>query len=468
MWLTKFLEAWYDGESIGNFIRKHIELLQSGKYYASSAIMIAEALTYSANVGFEDQATLIKATEVILNDDQKKLLPQVSLEKFNKAKVLYNEQKYKQAITLLESIDQTSGEANTLLFNSYFILDQPAKAIEVVNDGNNLKPLLLGMAYLKLGERDKAIKYLNASLNIDISEINIQKYQIASAIGIVYEASTALNLKRAIKYHKLSIELGNEKGYYGLANCYAKMGDFVNAEKEYLNGIESGDTTLEKKLIDFYVFKGRQVKKALDLIEKTRFKYANDGDFLFYEGFSLFDNDNDGAEKLLFRAKDLLTKGNYESRLLELAQIILVSIYLNNKDKIKANAIFDELDSKDNPVVFLMKAIIKVWNNHFRESFSFIDKYLEKSDLINFDINNGYFETLIILLMAKKQYHFVAEIFEKGQPVNLKDQMKPIYYALMYNLKDEYPNEFLKMGEELIQPVDDVRRKIEEIATEYV
>lgn len=51
--------------------------------------------------------------------------------------------------------------------------------------------------------------------------------------------------------------------------------------------------------------------------------------------------------------------------------------------------------------------------------------------------------------------------------MNFKDRFKPIYYALMQNLKEEYPNEYLKMGAELQQPVNDIMEKIKEMAVDY-
>ncbi len=54
-----------------------------------------------------------------------------------------------------------------------------------------------------------------------------------------------------------------------------------------------------------------------------------------------------------------------------------------------------------------------------------------------------------------------------NEELNYKEKFKPIYYALMHYLKDEYPNEYLKMGDELKQPVADVMKRVEEMKVLY-
>ena len=73
---------------------------------------------------------------------------------------------------------------------------------------------------------------------------------------------------------------------------------------------------------------------------------------------------------------------------------------------------------------------------------------------------------LILLLIAKKQYNFTLRLFENDK-LNLKDEFKPIYYALMQHLKYDYPNEYLKMGEELQQPVQEIQERIDQMAIDY-
>ena len=71
-----------------------------------------------------------------------------------------------------------------------------------------------------------------------------------------------------------------------------------------------------------------------------------------------------------------------------------------------------------------------------------------------------------MLLIAKKQYHLTLKIFNEN-PNHLKDRFKPVYYALMYFMQKEFPNEYRKMGGELKQTVEEIIRKIHQLAKNY-
>ena len=70
-----------------------------------------------------------------------------------------------------------------------------------------------------------------------------------------------------------------------------------------------------------------------------------------------------------------------------------------------------------------------------------------------------------IFLMAKKQYHSLYNLFETFQ--DLKMQFKPIYYALMEFLKDEYPREYLQRGEELEETIGEILKRVEQMSDKY-
>jgi benzoyl-CoA reductase/2-hydroxyglutaryl-CoA dehydratase subunit BcrC/BadD/HgdB len=47
------------------------------------------------------------------------------------------------------------------------------------------------------------------------------------------------------------------------------------------------------------------------------------------------------------------------------------------------------------------------------------------------------------------------------------DRFKPIYFALMYFMQDEFPNEYRRMGEELHETVEEVIEKINRLSADY-
>lgn len=78
----------------------------------------------------------------------------------------------------------------------------------------------------------------------------------------------------------------------------------------------------------------------------------------------------------------------------------------------------------------------------------------------------SYFTNILVLFIAKKQYNYTFKLFQ-DETLNLKNKYKPIYYALMYFMQDKYPDEYLKMGEELKETVEEIINKINQMAIDY-
>ncbi len=72
-----------------------------------------------------------------------------------------------------------------------------------------------------------------------------------------------------------------------------------------------------------------------------------------------------------------------------------------------------------------------------------------------------------LLLLSYQQYYVVKNYFDENRISNLKQRYKPIWYTLMHCLKDDYPDEFLKMGSELKDTVEDMIERVEEMKIKY-
>ncbi len=70
------------------------------------------------------------------------------------------------------------------------------------------------------------------------------------------------------------------------------------------------------------------------------------------------------------------------------------------------------------------------------------------------------------LLIAKEQYYKVKNILEH-EKYQLKEILKPIWYALMTLMQVEYPNEIKMMGSELQESVNDILKSIEDLKEKY-
>ena len=70
------------------------------------------------------------------------------------------------------------------------------------------------------------------------------------------------------------------------------------------------------------------------------------------------------------------------------------------------------------------------------------------------------------LLLAKKQYHTAYNYFQ-NEEWQLNVRFKPLYYATVFFLRDEYPTEYLRMGPELEETVDDILAEVAQMDFDY-
>ncbi|CAN2042559.1 ATPase [Candidatus Magnetomoraceae bacterium gMMP-15] len=102
--------------------------------------------------------------------------------------------------------------------------------------------------------------------------------------------------------------------------------------------------------------------------------------------------------------------------------------------------------------------------NEVEKSVQFFLKFL--NHIKNLEEYHKYIQDYLILLIAKNQHHFALKLFQ-DKSFQLMDRYKPVYYALMSLMQDEYPNEIKKMGEELKETVDEILEIIDIWGRDY-
>ena len=107
-----------------------------------------------------------------------------------------------------------------------------------------------------------------------------------------------------------------------------------------------------------------------------------------------------------------------------------------------------------------MSALQYLIHNNFKESWNILEEWGQNNQL-EFKITMNEYSALVL---AKEQYYFLKNILENN---NLKEKYKPIWYALMTLMQDEFPHEIKKMGSELQESVDEVLKKVEEYKVKY-
>jgi len=87
-------------------------------------------------------------------------------------------------------------------------------------------------------------------------------------------------------------------------------------------------------------------------------------------------------------------------------------------------------------------------------------------DHLDYTESRSFSKIYFILLISKEQYYQAKDILENKE-FNLKEKYKPIWYALMTLMQDDFPHEIKKMGSELQESVDEVLKKVEEYRVKY-
>ncbi|MBK6901427.1 MAG: hypothetical protein IPH04_01070 [Saprospirales bacterium] len=145
---------------------------------------------------------------------------------------------------------------------------------------------------------------------------------------------------------------------------------------------------------------------------------------------------------------------------------LALNFFVQKNQKVKAMEFIIEGLKKDSNSVLTnyLAACIYAWNSRFEDSKVFALEFLKDLEFSKEiqEGNTNYF----ILLLAKGATQELLELFTspEGEAAHLKDKFKPIYYALLKKL--EHPD-FLRMGEELAQTVEEILARAEKMAVEY-
>jgi len=222
-----------------------------------------------------------------------------------------------------------------------------------------------------------------------------------------------------------AVEKNVELALYDLIKLYIlKLKEFEKAEKYLLIAIEKGDIKAILIIAKLYEEKFKDFKKAekyyLIAVEKGNVGAMNGLAWMYFE------NKVNKIEALMYAEKG----------------------YLTDDDIYNAHTY----------------ATILLWNDEIEKALKVSEYFLKSEEA--YDKFSTDIRDFLMLLIAKKQYHTTLKIFSEN-PFSLKDRYKPVYYALMYFLQDEYPNEYRKMGSELKETVEEIIKKIGQLEKDY-
>lgn len=229
---------------------------------------------------------------------------------------------------------------------------------------------------------------------------NSENDRIQSLIALVYHRY-ADNPTKAISHYKKAIKLGNEDAYHKIAHIYEQEDNFLKAEDAYMKSYElNDDYEALLCLANMYNHNNVQIKNALSLVETAKENIDFDfGDKIFY-----------------------------------------AIILLANNQLEKSIDVF-------NDILFMHKGSIYELD---------INNETEDEDTDD-DYSDGLIEYFIELI----SYNHFEQAYELIIKNDLNEILKPIYFALMFYMKEEFPDEYLKMGNEIKEIVEEIVENIE-------
>ena len=277
---------------------------------------------------------------------------------------------------------------------------------------SDVELLRKALELVKNEQSNEAIKLLIKSKK-STKEINM-------LLGILYYKQK--EYEKVEKYYLKAIELGDIDALIILGNLYNEQKEYEKAEKYYLKAIDSGNNKALNNLGILY-----KEQKEYEKAEEYYLKAIEFGD-------------NDALNSLSWMYFELAKEKNKSLELIE-------KFYKIKKEYANTHTF----------------AVVLLWNEEFSKSYEKFEEWIkfEGAEESIADISE-----YINLLIAKGQYYKAKEYFE-NEKYQLKDKLKPIWYALMTLMQDEFPNEIKKMGSELQESVDDILKTIEELNEKY-
>lgn len=397
---------------------------------------------------------------------------------------------------------------------------EAAKSAWNLDDQNTFTSITLGVIYdLHLNDPDTAIEYYEKSLTLPhphpyaanlLGNIYGRKMDYEKAIKYHTQA-LAKNFKqslislgniylelndfpRAEKYFRDAIVAKLDKSNTALAKLFSKMKKQKDAEMALLRAVEENEEDSNINLGRFYMLKKRSSSKKAEYqfklaIEKGEIdgysqlarlylkQKQNDKAITTLENGVL----NDDAESAHLLAHLLNSKGLFEKsdemfeKAIELGDVSVVgcwvqSIYRSKRTdkKIFTKDLLERCKTENTNSRFeLLYAKILLWNNKLPEAIEIVKKQatiLHSTSDEDDNYSHRSFSELVeffLLLIAKKEYNVALDMFSENNDMELKTMLKPIYYLMMNELKEDYPMEYLKAGKELTETINDLKKEVE-------
>lgn len=333
---------------------------------------------------------------------------------------------------------------------------------------------------------DEAIKFHKKAISM--------KFKLSlNSLGDIYAEKG--DYEKAVQYYNEAIAAKTGAPYTRLARLYTMTRKPKDAEKVLLQAIKTNEEHSKINLGRFYYLKPRPNYKKAEIELRSA---INDGDDDGYVELARMFLKMGQTEKAIKALEEGVEKGNADAAH-QLGHVLATEKQYDRSDFMfeKANemgeldslecwaeTIFDEFrndkkqyaleliqkaldkDIEPSPKLTLLYAKILLWNGKVTESLEVIREPIQML-IDNMDTRRGEtlynkvfadFVTYFLLLIVKKENTILLNLFKEIE--DLERIFKPIYFVLMENLQDDFPNEYLRAGKELKETIYELKEEL--------
>ena len=293
--------------------------------------------------------------------------------------------------------------------------------------------------YLKAAELNHADAMFNLALLYKTEFKDFQKaelYYLKAAeqnhvgamnnLALLYETEFK-DLQKAEQYYLKAAKQNHAKAMYNLALLYEnEFRDFQKAESFYLKAAEQNLPQAMVNLAVLYEREFHDFQKA-----ERFFKKALETDF--------------NGRMRVFRS---IGKSKIGSKTIDAVWNML-----------------EKYRGKEDHVGLYARSFLLCGMGEYRKSAEQFELFLSLIEPNDIDSFQQQITEYFLLLLSRKQLHLARNLFEKAK-LPLKELIRPVYFALMTLMKEEFPKEYARLGSELKETVDEVLDRIKALASD--
>ncbi len=283
-----------------------------------------------------------------------------------------------------------------------------------------------------------------------------------SELEIQAKARQALQNKQYPKALPLLLQM-KEPNNALIAYTYFKgFRDYRQAEKFYLAASREKDTSAYNNLGILYDYHLNQPTQAEHWYKKA---IENQSPKALFNLALLYKNKQKDYPKAAQYYQMAVDRGDLD------ASFNLANLYAEElKDYQQAENLYRDLAANGNiramhNLAYLYLEEIKDYDQaEYYFKLSIEQGLLYQTDVLK--ISEEYpIHIPMLFLMARGEYAYLQDLFAspKSKAVHLVDKLKPIYYALLYFRQKEQPNDYLRMGPELEETVQEIISEVKRL-----